>query len=61
MITADPNNQKPFVMHLEGVMVGQDFNFDIEYTPGQTQKLLEGLAKEALAELKLAAHIYRPF
>ena len=52
-ITADASKQQPFTIHLEGTLVGQEFNFDVYYTPGQTKEFLERLTKRAFEHLKL--------
>ena len=53
-ITADAKYQKAFTIHMEGTLVGQDFKFDTEYTPGQTSEFLERLAKQAFKHLGIA-------
>ena len=53
-IKANAKDQKAFTIHMEGTLVGQDFNFDIHYTPGQTTDFLERLAKRAFEHLKIA-------
>ncbi|KAL9608382.1 MAG: hypothetical protein Q9167_006779 [Letrouitia subvulpina] len=53
-IKANAKDQKAFIIHMEGTLVGQDFNFDVHYTPGQTTDFLERLAKRAFEHLKIA-------
>lgn len=53
-IKANAKDQKAFIIHMEGTLVGQDFDFDIYYTPGQTADFLESLAKRAFEHLKIA-------
>ena len=50
-ITANPKEQSAFIMHVEGALVGQNFNFDVEYVPGQTVEFLERLAVRAVNHL----------
>lgn len=52
-ITANPEEQSAFMIHMEGTLVGQKFDFDVTYTPGQTTDFLERLAKRAMQHLKL--------
>ncbi|MCJ1264292.1 hypothetical protein MMC22_004163 [Lobaria immixta] len=52
-ITGNAADQKAFTIHMEGTLVGQEFNFDVYYTPGQTTDFLEQLAKRAVEHLRL--------
>ncbi|KAL6712883.1 hypothetical protein ACLMJK_009595 [Lecanora helva] len=53
-IKANALDQKALIIHMEGTLVGQEFNFDLSYTPGQTTDFLERLAKRSFEHLKIA-------